>query len=221
MPSALTHVYCYQIGSDNCFKVGHTKSLPEKRMRGWATGSPRKPGPYRDVSTEDALALERYIHQLLDAKRAENGEFFYVTPQELDDAVDQAVAFMKECQPLFREVKKLSRKKPNSSIVDPPDEMTEVYRQLREANRDRFLLDRRIELLESKVQVLIGENLGMRGIASWKWVDRWTMDIKRFKKEQEKLYEKYKRDSGGRRFCLAKVDLTRCNQTRDVDVDGG
>ena len=32
----------------------------------------------------------------------------------------------------------------------------------------------------------------MTGVASWKWVDRWMIDIKLFKKEEEALYEKYK-----------------------------
>jgi hypothetical protein len=178
-------------------------------VRGFATGSPVRFNFYRDVETENAQGLEKYIHQLLDAKRAENGEFFYVTREELDDAVDQAEAFMKEFQPLVHQVKKLHRKKPNDQMVDPSGEMLQIYRQLREASRARFLLERQIEFLESKVQVAIGENLGMRGIASWRWMDRWTMDIEQFRKDHEKLYEEYKRDSGCRRFILDSVDLTK------------
>ena len=83
------------------------------------------------------------------------------------------------------------------------------YRQLRAAERELFLLERRIELLESKVQVEIGENRGMKGVATWEWGTRFTMDVPRFRKEHEALYEKYKRDSGGRRFCLDRVDLTK------------
>jgi len=158
-------------------------------MRGFATGSPAKPVLYRDEVTEYSSDLERYIHQLLDAKRTENGEFFNVTAQELDEAVDQALAFMKEFQPLLRAANKLRRKKPNETMVEPSDEMLEIYRQLREASRERFLVDRRIELLESKIQIAIGESSGMKGVASWKWADCWRMDIKRFKKERGSLYE--------------------------------
>lgn len=208
MPSELKHVYCYQFGSDECYKVGLTKNPPEKRMRGFASGSPMKLKLYRVVETEYASSLEKHIHQLLDGKRTENGEFFHVDRQELDDAINEAEAFISESQPLLREAKKLSRKKPNDTMVDPTDETRDIYLQLRKANREKFLLERRIELLESKIQVAIGENCGMKGIASWKWVDRWTMNLARFKKEHENLFKEYKRNSGSRTFCLDRVDLT-------------
>ncbi len=118
------------------------------RMRGLATGSPVKLTFYRAVETENASGLEKYIHQLLDAKRAENGEFFHVNRQELDNAINEAEAFIRESQPLLLEAKKLCRKKPNDTMVDPTDEMRDIYLQLRKANRDKFLLERRIELLE-------------------------------------------------------------------------
>jgi hypothetical protein len=213
LASELKHVYCYQIGSDNCYKIGRTKGAPDKRMRGFATGSPAKLKLYRDELTENASALEQYIHQLLDASRTENGEFFKVTAQELDDAIDQAVTFMKELLPLLDGAKKLRRKKPDETMIDPSDEMLDIYRQLREASRERFLLERRIELLESKIQVVIGENRGMTGVASWKWNDCWKMDTTRLKKEKgalyAELYEEYKRNSGSRKFCLERVDLTQ------------
>jgi hypothetical protein len=211
----LQHVYCYQMGSGNCFKVGRTKNPPERRKSQFSVGSPVKPHLYRDIETENASELETYIHQDLDPSRAENGEFFNVTAQELDVAVDRAVAFMKELQPLVRDTKQLYRKKPNDTMVKPSREMRANYRELRKLSRERYLIEQRIRLLASKIQVAIGDNCGMTGVASWKWVDRWTMDIERFKREQEALYENYKRDSGGRTFRLERVDLL---QAADGDV---
>jgi hypothetical protein len=101
-------------------------------------------------------------------------------------------------------------------MVDPPDEMHAIYRQLREATRESFLLERRIELLRSKIQVAIGENRGMKGLASWEWADHWEMNIPKFREEEpalyESLYEKYKRDLSRRVLRLERVDLTRGNQ---------
>jgi hypothetical protein len=61
--------------------------------------------------------------------------------------------------------------------------------------------------------VVVGENRGMTGVASWKWNDCWKMDTTRLKKEKSalyaELYEVYKRDSGSRKFCLERVDLTQ------------
>jgi hypothetical protein len=210
MPSPLKHVYCfhYQIGSDNYYKVGLTKNPPAMRISELATGSPVKPTICRDVETEDASRLEKYIHQLLDPKRAANGEFFHVSWEELNHAVDKAVAFINRCQPVLREANKLRRKKPNDTVLEPTVSMLRIYRQLRDLSRKQFLMERRIEYLMGKVQVAIGENHGIKGIASWKWEDRWTMDVKRFQKEHETLYEQYKRDSGSRKFRLDRIDLT-------------
>ena len=132
------------MGSGNCYKVGRTKNSPERRKSQFSTGSPMKLHLYRDVETESASELETYIHQDLDPCRAENGEFFNVTAQELDDAVDRAVAFMKELQPLVREAKQLCRKKPNDTMVKPPREMLSNYRELRKLSRERYLIEQRI-----------------------------------------------------------------------------
>jgi hypothetical protein len=79
MPSELKHVYCYQIGSRSCYKIGRTKNPPEQRESGFATGSPAKFTLCKDVVTENASGIETYLHKLLDAGRTENGEFFNVT----------------------------------------------------------------------------------------------------------------------------------------------
>jgi hypothetical protein len=210
MAPELKHVYCYQVGSDNCYKIGRTKNPPDERMRGFATGSPVRFTLYRDIKTENSSGLEKYIHHLLDPKRAENGEFFNVDAQELDDAVDQAVTFMEEFQPLRREANKLRRhSRPNHTTVSPSEEMRQIYKLLRKLTRDRYFIEQRIELLASKIQVAIGDNDRMEGVASWKWRDRWTINTDRFKREQSALYEDYKRNSGGRIFQLERVDLTK------------
>jgi Meiotically up-regulated gene 113 len=191
------HVYCFRLGTGNCYKVGRTKNSPEERKRGLSTGSPEKFEPYRDIETENAPELEAYIHHLLDEKRAANGEFFNVSSQELDEAVDQALAFLAESQPLCREADELKQRKPlNDTPVEATPEMLEAYRQLRRLRQENYLMEKQICLLESKIQVAIGDAVGMQGIASWKWVSRPTLDIARFKAEQESLYQAYLRESG-------------------------
>jgi hypothetical protein len=209
MSSKKGHVYCYQKGSDNCYKVGHTKHKSEKRKPGISTGSDEKLTLCREIETENPSGLETYIHKLLDAKRAENAEYFRITLEEFDLAAAQATAFMQEAHPFFSKVKELRRKKPNDTLIEPSDEMSEAYRQIRRLAQERYFIDQRIKLLASKIQVAIGEAGGMNGIASWGWIERFTIDLERFKKEQEALFEQYKRDSSCRRFRLEKVDLTK------------
>lgn len=209
MPSPLKHVYCFQVGCQNCYKIGRTKNPPHQRMRGVATGSQFKLQLYKDIETDDAAGLESYIHMLLDPKRAENGEFFHATREEIDEALGEAEAFVRELQPLLRQAKRLGKKRPTDTLLEPTPEMLGVYQELRDLHRRKFLVERRIGLLTSRVQVAIGENLGMKGVASWGWVERWPMDTKRFQKEHEALYKEYQRDSSSRTFLLEQVDLAQ------------
>src|SRR6266481_4800416 len=125
-------VYCYQLGSRDCYRVGRTKCTPQKRMRQFATGSPEPFTLYRVVETEHASSLEAYIHRYLDERRTSNGDFFNATAQEIDEAVERAQAFVEALEPLRSEAKKLSRKRPSSTLVEPSAEMLGVYRKLRE-----------------------------------------------------------------------------------------
>src|SRR2546429_9952226 len=93
-------VYCFRVASANCFKVGRTKKAPDKRMKGVSVGSPHKLTVYREIKTDDAPFLEKYIHWLLDSKRAANGEFFNVPEGELDGAIDEAESFLRERLPV-------------------------------------------------------------------------------------------------------------------------
>lgn len=210
---ALKHVYCFQVGSEDCYKIGLTKNTPSQRMRGFATGSPSKFTECRVEITEHPHALEKHIHALLSAKRAENGEFFYATREEVDGAFDKAIAFVNEFQPLVAAAEKLREQKPGDTVAKPTDEIKQAYRELRTARREKLLLEQRIAFLESRIQVAIGENRGMTGIASWEWIDNWQFDLAAFKEtepdEYGRLYEKYTRNSGSRRFILEKVDLTK------------
>lgn len=201
MSSSAGCVYCYQFGEEDCYKIGKTKLQPEERKRGFATGSPVDITLYRTVETDDPSAVETLIHRLLCERRAK-GEFFRVSRPELDKAVDEALAFVGELQPLLQRANDLRRTRPNETMLDPSDEIRQVALQLRAAQNQRWLLERRIELLASRIQIAIGENCGMEGVASWKWKDHWDMDTKRFEAEHKELYDQYRRNSGVREFRL-------------------
>jgi Meiotically up-regulated gene 113 len=208
------NVYCFQLGDSDCFKVGRTKNSPEDRQRGFSTGSSEKFKLYKTIPTEYAGKLEQRIHQLLDSRRAENGEFFNVTARQLDLAVEDAQAFVETTQPVICQAEQLRKQKPLSeSLVEPSQEMVEIYQRLRKVRRDRYLIEQEIDFLESMIQVAIGRNAGMREIASWKWIDYHPFDVAQFKQEEDglykQLYQKYQHDSSYRKFSLERVDLTK------------
>jgi len=208
-------VYCYQLGSEDCYKIGRTKNPPGKRMREFSTGSPVRFTLYRVERTEHPAALERHIHGLLSSRRAENGEFFYAPKHEVDAAFDDGIAFIAELQPLLAQVAGLKELKPGDTVVEATDDVRATYRKLKDTRRARLILAQEIQFLESKIQVAIGANAGIDGIASWAWVDNWQLDVTAFREKEpdqyEALFERYKRNSGGRHFNLAKGDLTRAD----------
>jgi T5orf172 domain len=209
MAPKLKYVYCHQVGSGDCYKIGHTKNPPEQRKRGLQTGSREPYTRYKEIETEYPLSLEKRIHKLLDHCRAATGEFFYVTKEELDAVIEKAIVFVSESEPLLREAKKLRREKPTSTVVEASPEMLDHCRELRELDTQSYLIEKRIEFLQSRIQVAIGHGCGMRGVATWRWKECPTMDVARFKREHKALYEQYKRDSSHREFHLERVDLTR------------
>src|SRR5215831_5405497 len=68
-------VYCFRVGPEDTCRVGRTKNPPVQRLKSVSVGSPQKLTLHREIKTDDAAFLEKYIHRLLDIHRAQNGEF--------------------------------------------------------------------------------------------------------------------------------------------------
>jgi len=54
--------------------------------------------------------------------------------------------------------------------------------------------------VKGKLQVEIGENSGLRGVASWEWQETWELDEKGLKKHARQVWEQFKRLSATRVF---------------------
>jgi hypothetical protein len=208
-PGKAGNVYFYQFNSEDCYKIGKTANEnPEKRKQAYRSGVAGKLTFRLKIFSEDMSLLETYIHWILDHGRTENREVFRVGWQEVETAIEQALAFMVN-EPFLRDADSLRTVTPKDTFVDPSPEMFEVYRQLRKEARELFLLERSIDVLQAKIAVAIGENSGMTGIASWAWQPRAGFNMDDFKADHPDLYEKYRLDSGSRRFVPEDVDLTK------------
>jgi len=60
--SKSTHVYCFQLGDADCFKIGKSVD-PGKRKGDFSTASPVELIERRREPTEHPEALEKYIHE--------------------------------------------------------------------------------------------------------------------------------------------------------------
>jgi hypothetical protein len=193
-------IYCYRAGALDLFKIGHTKNAAAKRMKNVQTGSWEVLSIYRQVETDHApRLLEDRIHKLLAAYRAKRGEFFHVTTELLDRAVDDAKTFLTEYLPIIQQVKKLQHHKPNPEVLQRTDNIDAVCQELKKAKQEQALL---IELLQGKLQVAIGKNAGIESVASWKWQEKFIFDLGLFKADRPALFKQYQKSSGTRYFRL-------------------
>lgn len=149
--------------------------------------------------------LRNTFTKLLEEKRVINRrEVFNVTMQEVTKAFETAIAVINDTQELIRnaavaaKTRPGSRQKPGASA-----ETLTLYQELREAHRDEFFLQRRIEVIESKIKLAVGDNLGIDGVVTWDWRSDFRIDITKLRKQRPKLYhlllKRFEADSSGRR----------------------
>jgi hypothetical protein len=189
MKSRPTHVYCFQLGDTNCFKIGHSIE-PDDRKCAFKTASPVEFIERRREPSPHAEELENYIHYLLEPRRVKHRrELFDVTMEEVTEAFEQAIPIVNETQRLLAEADALGKKKPSNDVMlDASQEVLELYEQLRRAWRDEYVLDRHIGRLESKIKLATGDNLGIANVFEWRWRSGGRINIKALRHTREKLY---------------------------------
>ena len=189
-PAKATDVYCFQLGDTECFKIGKSVD-PDQRKRAFSTASRVELIERRCEPSEHPEALEKYIHALLGPKRVINRrEVFDVTMQEVSEAFATAVPIVNEAQKLLDQAAALAKNKPvNGAMLVPSNEVIDLYHQLRKAQQDQFFLQCRIEVLESKIKLAIGDNLGIQDVVSWNWRPSFRIDIDKLKKQRPRLYK--------------------------------
>lgn len=102
-------------------------------------------------------------------------------------------------------------------MLEPSPEALAIHRELKSALRESFFLDCKIENLRAKLQVQIGEHVGCRGVASWKWRETWLLNQALLKRHEPELFERYRERKGrsiGRYARSTMSCLTRCRVLR-------
>lgn len=206
------YVYCLRAGFADRFKVGMTRVDPESRRRALSQGSPEKLTLHRTIECADARSLEQYVHWLLDPWRTPNGEFFDVSAAALDEAIATAEAFFAKCRPAVEAARRFAGVKPSGRLKTPTTTAAALHEQLRAAERERYLLEQRILLLQSRLQMEIGESLGIDGVASWRWQEQWRLDIRSLKEKEPAVYERHRRLFCHRVFVLERGRLGRATK---------
>lgn len=200
----MKEVYVYQVGDTDCYKIGFTRTSGSERKKNVSTGSPEKLTQVRSVEAEEPTKLETYIHMFLDHKRAPNGEFFYCTIEEVDTAIEKGEKYIKEDLKKMEEGDKFKDQKPNDVLIEPTGEILDIHGELRKAKQEEFFVKQRIQTMEAMLKCIIQGNLGIDGIATWKYVSRVSLDSKLVKDKFPEVFTECSKESGSRRFALER-----------------
>lgn len=200
----MKEVYVFQVGTLDCYKVGFTRAGGDQRKKNVSTGSPEKLTKIRSIETEEHSVLENYVHNTLDHKRAPNGEFFNCKIDEIDEAINNGLKYIENDLPKIKESDSYKDKEPNDVIVPASSEIVNVYEELRKAKQQEFFIKQKINSLESAIKCSIGQNLGVEGIASWKWILSDKLDTSGLKEKYPDIVSEFTQKSGARRFSLER-----------------
>jgi len=96
----------------------------------------------------------------------------------------------------------LSRQRSEDRTVCPSDEQEADYQALRRARAALFCAKVEVERLENKLKVAFGAAANLEGLATWPTLEKRTLNLPLFKREQRPMYEPYQRVTCERRFKL-------------------
>ena len=104
-----------------------------------AVGSSRRLTVHREIETSYPNELEKYLHNLLGFARAENGEIFTLSADELDAAIDEAKSFIHSAVPQSARAEELKSEKPTTRSPNRPTMIVPSTRNFDAPTRDVLL----------------------------------------------------------------------------------
>ena len=184
-------VYFFKVGDKELFKIGKTTADPEKRLKAVSTGSAYPLEIFKLIEHEEHSKLEVFLHKFFKEDRAENGEFFFIPLSDFDNRVENALQAFEELQNELNTIEKFKNIKNNDIIIEESQEANKIYDELITINLKIKDFKEKQEELENKLRLIIGENEGIKDIATWKTQSREQFDKKRYEEEHPEEYLKY------------------------------
>ncbi len=184
-------VYFFKVGDKELFKIGKTTGDPEKRLKAVSTGSAYSLEIFKLIEHEQHSQLEIFLHKFFKEDRAENGEFFFIPLSKFDNRVENALQAFEKLQNELHQIEDFKNIKNNDTVLDNTQEANEIYNDLINIILNIKDLKEDQEKLENKLRLIIGENEGIKDIATWKTQSREQFDKKRYEEEHPEEYLEY------------------------------
>jgi hypothetical protein len=197
----MAFVYILRSGSEDVFKIGHTRGDVEARIKNLATGNPHTLTRFDVIETDHCTLCETYLHRRLRTKRR-GGEFFAVDPHELQQVIQEAREFISEYVPQQSEVEVLASGTSDERVIEPGEREWEMYRRLLDVRQALDELDLERNQLEMSLKLTIGTASGLLGIATWKTQEKVVLDAEALKVAEPDLYKRFQKTAHVRPFRL-------------------
>ncbi len=201
----MPYVYIFQNGKDNYFKIGRTKSTLEKRKKELSTGNPKPLTLFDFIETDQDSLVENYLHTKFYKYLCTEGdakEFYFIEPENLHKGIEEAKKFLAEYLSALEESEKYAKCDPNGTLLQPNDEIQEIYKDLRRVKEEIASLEFEKEILENKLKNKIGDTDGIEGIASWKTQIRSFLQQESLKEQYPDIYRQFSIEKKFRFFRL-------------------
>ena len=191
-------IYIFKNG-DEGYKIGYTTGEVDKRFKALSTGNP-------SLTTENiihfennkvAKLVENIIHNKFSDKHIKGNtskEFFLVTLNQIENALEESISMAEELVQLDESTEEYNNLlETTGQLLTPSDEDIALYDELMTIKKELFDLDRKKDLIERKLKLRIKDSEGIENMAIWSVQTREGLDTKKFKEENPKLVEKYKK----------------------------
>lgn len=179
-------LYFMRNGDANVVKIGRARD-PELRRGQFMTGNPEEIAFVDVVETEDARPVETILHRIWYSSRV-RGEFYALTPAEVEEAGRQAREILAQYLPLEKEAKRLAKLACDGPSRPPTGQERALHREVLEARQAKYRAELRCNQAENAYKVAIGTSEGLEGHASWPSEVIPDFDEARFKREHPETY---------------------------------
>jgi hypothetical protein len=163
------YVYAAQDRHFERFKIGITHFDPAKRLGQHRTSNPDFEY-YRRIATDNPRAAEAFLKARFASKRVpDTTEWFFVSPEEIDEAFNAIDAFLARCLLPRQEgqLKLFKKQESNGTLLEASEDHMLVYERCREIDNLIGPLVLEMKYLKNFLMFEVGLNEGIEGLCEW------------------------------------------------------
>lgn len=192
----LAYVYIYRRGTTTRFKVGKALDVDSRTKRSLRNVEPEYEEFDRiEVDAEFVYKCETYLHNRLAARRVIGTRevFDLNSANEMRQLIAECRAYFEEYVSVQRRVDEIGKQSETTWLAPGPEEQ-DLVAQLLQETEQQLGSAWRIDIIQNKLKLRIGNRAGIEGLISWETNEPTDcLDLDRFKKEHPDLFDQYQR----------------------------